>query len=131
KGLRETLREWVKGLLRQGRFEPLLPMGVASFDGKSLYTSTQQPVPGLESVASDEQGSPVWKLGALRAALTSVAAAPCLDMELFHAKHGESRAFRVLWSRVVEHFGEHFQVMTGDAGLCAAENAALGPSSKK
>jgi hypothetical protein len=37
----------------------------------------------------------------------------------------------VLWPRVVEHFGEHFQVMTGDAGLCAAENAALVLESKK
>lgn len=131
KGFRETLREWVKALLRCCPFEPLLPMGVASFDGKSLYTSTQQPVPGLESVAYDEQGAPVWKLGALRAALTSIGAAPCLDMELIHAKQGESPAFRVLWPRVVEHFGEHFQVMTGDAGLCAAENAALVLESKK
>jgi predicted transposase YbfD/YdcC len=131
KGFRETLRAWVKAVLRQCRLEPLLPMGVASFDGKSLYTSTQQEVPGLESVAYDEQGAPVWKLGALRAALTSVVAAPCLDMEFIGAKQGESPAFRVLWPRVVEHFGEHFQVMTGDAGLCAAENAALVLSSNK
>jgi predicted transposase YbfD/YdcC len=131
KGFRETLREGVKGLLRHSPLVPLLPLGVASFDGKSLYTSTQQPVPGLESVAYDEQGSAVWKLGALRAALTSVAATPCLDMELLHAKQGESPAFRVLWPRVVEHFGEHFQVMTADAGLCAAENAALVLESQK
>jgi predicted transposase YbfD/YdcC len=131
KGFRETLREWTKALLRSSRLEPLLPLGVASFDGKSLYTSTQQPVPGLESVAYDEQGAPVWKLGALRAALTSVGAAPCLDMEFIHAKQGESPAFRVLWPRVVEHFGEHFEVMTADAGLCAAENAALVLESQK
>jgi predicted transposase YbfD/YdcC len=131
KGFRETLREWTKAALLRCRFPALLPMGVVSFDGKSLYTSTQQPVPGLESVAYDEQGAPVWKLGAVRAALTSIAAAPCLDMELVHAKQGESPAFRVLWPRVVEHFGEHFQVMTGDAGLCAAENAALVLESKK
>lgn len=131
KGFRETVRQWVKALLSHSPLPPLLPMGVASFDGKSLYTSTQQPVPGLESVAYDEKGSEVWKLGALRAALTSVAAAPCLDMELISAKQGESPAFRVLWPRVVEHFGEHFQVMTGDAGLCAAENAALVLQSKK
>jgi predicted transposase YbfD/YdcC len=130
-GFRETLRAWVKTVLRCSRFAPLLPMGVASFDGKSLYTSTQQPVPGLESVAYDEQGAPVWKLGALRAALTSIGAAPCLDMEFIPAKQGESPAFRVLWPRVVEHFGAHFQVMTGDAGLCAAENAALVLVSKK
>jgi len=131
KGFRETLREWVKAVLRRCEWEPLLPMGVASFDGKSLYTSTQQAVPGLEAVAYDEQGTPVWKLGALRAALTSVAAAPCLDMEFIGAKQGESPAFRVLWPRVVEHFGEHFQVMTADAGLCAAENAALVLASNK
>jgi hypothetical protein len=81
KGFRETARQWVKALLRHSPLPPLLPMGVASFDGKSLYTNTQQPVPGLEAVAYDEKGSPVWKLGALRAALTSVAAAPCLDMD--------------------------------------------------
>jgi len=131
KGFRETLREWVKAILRHCAFEPLLPLGVASFDGKSLYTSTQQEVPGLESVSYDEQGSPVWKLGALRAALTSVTAAPCLDMEFIHAKQGESPAFRVLWPRVVEHFGEHFEVMTADAGLCAAQNAALVLESNK
>jgi predicted transposase YbfD/YdcC len=131
KGLRETLRAWVKNWLRSTRPQPLLPMGVVSFDGKSLYTSTQQAVPGLESVAYDEQGAPMWKLGALRAALTSVVATPCLDMEIIHAKQGESPAFRVLWPRVVEHFGEHFQVMSGDAGLCAAENAALVRSSQK
>jgi len=131
KGFRETLQGGVKALLRHCPLPPLLPMGVASFDGKSLYTSTQKPVEGLESVAYDEKGTPVWKLGALRAALTSIAAAPCLDMEFIQAKQGESPAFRVLWPRVVEQFGEHFQVMTGDAGLCAAENAALVLSSSK
>jgi hypothetical protein len=61
----------------------------------------------------------------MRAARTSVAACPCLDLEFFGAKEGESPAFRQLLPRVVEHYGEHFQVVTGDAGLCAAENAAL------
>lgn len=49
----------------------------------------------------------------------------CLDLEFFGAKAGESPAFRQLLPRVVEHYGEHFQVVMGDAGLCAAENAAL------
>jgi predicted transposase YbfD/YdcC len=124
-GLRETLRGWVQALLERGACEPMLPLGVVSFDGKCLYSSTQSPVPGLESVACDETGTPVWKMGALRAALTSVEATPCLDLEIIHAKEGESPAFRQLLPRVVEHYGEHFQVVTGDAGLCAAQNAAL------
>lgn len=123
-GLRETLRAWVQAFLKRVRPPHVLPLGVVSFDGKSLYSGAQ-PVPGLEPVASDEQGTPTWRLGALRAALTSVVAAPCLDLEFVSAKQGESPAFRQLLPRVVEHFGEHFQVVTGDAGLCAAENAAL------
>jgi hypothetical protein len=123
-GLRETLREWVLAMLKRVRPQHVLPLGVASFDGKSLYTGARE-VAGLESVPSNEEGTPSWRLGALRAALTSVPGAPCLDLEFIGAKEGESPAFRQLLPRVAEHFGEHFQVVTGDAGLCAAENAAL------
>jgi predicted transposase YbfD/YdcC len=125
RGLAETLRGWVQALLGQEGVEHELPLGVVSFDGKSVYSSTHQPVPGLEAVACDETGTPVWKLGAMRAALTSVRACPCLDLEFFGAKAGESPAFRQVLPRVVAHYGKHFQVVTGDAGLCAAENAAL------
>ena len=102
-----------------------LPLGVMSFDGKSLWTSQQQQVPGLEAVASDEAGTPLWRLGTLRAVLTSVVAAPCVDLEFVGAKAGESPAFRQLLPRVVAAWGEHFQVLTADAGLTAAQNAAL------
>jgi hypothetical protein len=121
-GLRQTLRAWVLAMLDRVRPQHLLPLGVMSFDGKSLYTGTRE-VAGLESVPSDEVGTALWRLGALRAALTSVPGAPCVDLEFIGAKEGESPAFRQLLPRVVEHFGEHFQVVTGDAGLCAAENA--------
>ncbi|WP_224371765.1 transposase family protein [Hyalangium versicolor] len=33
-GLRETLRGWVLALLERGAYEPMLPLGVVSFDGK-------------------------------------------------------------------------------------------------
>ena len=82
-------------------------------------------MPGLEAVANDEAGTPLWRLGTLRAVLTSVVAAPCVDLEFIGAKEGESPAFRQLLPRVVETWGEHFQVITADAGLTAAENAAL------
>lgn len=51
RGLVETLRGWVQALLRQEEVKHVLPLGVASFDGKSVYSSTHQPVPGLEAVA--------------------------------------------------------------------------------
>jgi DDE family transposase len=123
-GLRETVRQWVLSWLGRVRPQHVLPLGVVSFDGKSVYSGARE-VPGLEAVPSDEEGTASWRLGALRAALTSVPGVPCLDLEFISAKQGESPAFRQLLPRVVEHFGEHFQVVTGDAGLCAADNAAL------
>jgi len=125
-GLRQTVAAQVQRLLRQPGLEKVaLPLGVLSVDGKSLWTSQQQPVPGLEAVANDEAGTPLWSLGTLRAVLTSVVAAPCVDLEFIGAKQGESPAFRQLLPRVVETWGEHFQVVTADAGLTAGENAAL------
>lgn len=125
-GLRQTVAAQVRRLLKQPGLEKVaLPLGVMSFDGKSLWTGVQRAVPGLEAVASDEVGTPLWRLGTLRAVLTSVVAAPCVDLEFIGAKEGESPAFRQLLPRVVAAFGEHFQVITGDAGLTAAQNAAL------
>jgi predicted transposase YbfD/YdcC len=125
-GLRQTVAAQVKRLLTQPGLESVaLPLGVLSFDGKSLWTSVQREVAGLEAVACDEAGTSVWRLGALRAVLTSLVAAPCVDLEFLGAKQGESPAFRQLLPRVVAAFGEYFEVVTGDAGLAAAENAAL------
>jgi len=125
-GLRQTVASQVQRWLKSpGLAKVALPLGVMSFDGKSLWTSQQRQVPGLEAVANDEVGTPLWRLGTLRAVLTSVVAAPCVDLEFLGAKEGESPAFRQLLPRVVEAWGEHFQVITADAGLTAAENAAL------
>jgi predicted transposase YbfD/YdcC len=125
-GLGQTVATQVLRLLKHpGLQKVALPMGVMSFDGKSLWTSLQQQVAGLEAVANDEAGTPLWRLGTLRAVLTSVVAAPCVDLEFIGAKQGESPAFRQLLPRVVQAWGEYFQVITADAGLAAAENAAL------
>ena len=125
-GLRQTVAAQVHQLLRQPSLEKVaLPLGVVSIDGKVLWTSLQREVAGLEAVANDKVGTPLWRLGTLRAVLTSVVAAPCLDLEFIGAKEGESPAFRQLLPRVVEEWGEHFQVVTADAGLTAAENAVL------
>ena len=125
-GLRQTVAAQVRRLLKApGPPTVALPLGVMSFDGKSLWTSVQREVDGLDAVACDEAGTPVWRLGTLRAVLTSHRAAPCVDLEFLGAKEGESPAFRQLLPRVVEAWGDCFEVVTGDAGLAAAENAAL------
>jgi predicted transposase YbfD/YdcC len=125
-GLRQTVQATAQALLKWGGLARVaLPGGVMSFDGKSVYSSGQREVAGLEQVAYDEEGTGRWSLGAMRAVFTSVVAAPCVDLEFISAKEGESPAFRQMLPRVVEAFGEHFQVVTGDAGLAAADNAAL------
>ena len=125
-GLRETLRAQAAGVLEDANTARMaFPLGVVSIDGKSLWTTHQGEVEGLEAVANDEAGSELWQLGALRAVFTSAVAAPCLDLEFISAKEGESPAFRQLFPRVVEAYGEHFGVVTGDAGLTAAQNAEL------
>jgi predicted transposase YbfD/YdcC len=125
-GLRETLRAQAQSVLEDPNTPRLgFPLGVVSLDGKSLWTTRQGEVKGLEAVANDEEGRELWRLGALRAVLTSALAAPCLDLEFIGAKEGESPAFRQLLPRVVEAYGEHFGVVTADAGLTAAQNADL------
>lgn len=128
RGLRETLRAQAKQILTgevAAGIQPLLPIRVATIDGKSILTTTQAPIPGMEQTPCDAEGTPLWRLGALRAVLTSSPSAPCLDLEFLGAKEGESPAFRVLFPRLVAAFGEHFDVVTGDAGLTAWENAEL------
>jgi len=125
-GLRETLKAQAAEVLEEASTPRLpFPLGVVSVDGKSLWTTHQGEVEGLEAVANDEEGRELWRLGALRAVLTSALAAPCLDLEFIGAKEGESPAFRQLWPRLVQAYGEHFGVVTGDAGLTAAQNAEL------
>lgn len=128
RGFRETVRTQAKQILAEeaaAGIQSLLPIKVATIDGKSILTTTQAPIPGMDQTPCDAEGTPLWRLGALRAVLTSSPSAPCLDLEFLGAKDGESPAFRVLFPRLVANFGEHFEVVTGDAGLTARENAAL------
>ncbi|OYV71780.1 MAG: hypothetical protein B7Z74_06610 [Deltaproteobacteria bacterium 21-66-5] len=127
-GFRETVRAQAKKILADeaaAGIQPLLPIRVATIDGKSILTTTQAPIPGMDQTPCDADGTPLWRLGALRAVLTSSPSAPGLDLEFLGAKEGESPAFRVLFPRLVANFGEHFDVVTGDAGLTARENAKL------
>lgn len=125
-GLRETVRNQVRSLLeakvvQHDRFR----LKVASFDGKSLWTSTSSTVDGAKMAVDEKNGVVTASLMSLRAVLTSSSVAPCLDAEVIGDKTGESPAFRVLFPRVVENFGGQFDLVTADAGLTCRENARL------
>ena len=128
KGMRETVRAQVEQILAAEvatGIKSLLPIDVLTIDGKSVLTTSDAPVAGMEQTPCDAAGTPLWRLGGLRAVLTSSPSAPCIDIEFIGAKEGESPAFRVLFPRVVATFGHLFELVTGDAGLTASENAAL------
>lgn len=124
-GLRETLQSQARQLVADTAAPRVLPVGVLTFDGKSLLTTHEETVAGLDSVASDTAATPLWRLGAMRAVLTHLLSAPCIDLEFLGAKEGESPAFRNMFPRVVEAMGDTFDIITADAGLTAAENATL------
>ncbi|WP_141594172.1 hypothetical protein [Myxococcus sp. AB056] len=69
-------------------------------DGRSLWTTHQGEVKGLEAVANDEEGGDLWRLGSRRAVFTSAMAAPGLGLDFLGAKAGESPAFRQFSPRV-------------------------------
>lgn len=65
-GLSQTLTAQVERELKDSRTPRLpFPLGVVSLDGKSLWTTHQGEVEGLQAVANDEAGRELWSLGAL------------------------------------------------------------------
>jgi hypothetical protein len=126
-GLEETLFAQVKDLItRKVVRNDRLPVGVISFDGKGAWSRVDgERMPGSVQSAYDAEGSSVQTFGALRAALTSSSACPCVGQRMIGSKEGESPAFRELLPKICEQLGGQFRIITGDAGLCARENADL------
>lgn len=126
-GLEETVFSQVKDLIarkvvRNDRF----PVGVISFDGKGTWSRVDgEKMPGAVQSTYDGEDSSVQTFGALRAALTSSSVCPCVGQRMIGSKEGESPAFRALLPKVCEQLGGQFRIVTGDAGLCARENAEL------
>ena len=126
KGLAATVWAQIHDLVaRKVVRNDLLPLGVVTFDGKGTWSSTDTEVPGAKVSSCDSQGAPLWMFGALRACLTSSSVRPCLTQKLIGSKEGESPAFRELFPEVCQEAGRLFQVVTGDSGLCARENAEV------
>lgn len=104
----------------------LLAPGVLTFDGKGTWSRTDgEEMEGARQSSYDADGSSLQTFGALRATLTSSSVCPCVGQQSIGSKEGESTAFRELFPRICNEFGGQFRIVTGDAGLCARENAAL------
>jgi hypothetical protein len=99
---------------------------VVSFDGKGTWSRTDgETVEGAKKASDAFYGVTIQTFGAMRAALTSSAVRPCVGQKVIGSKEGESPAFRELLPRICEALGDRFKIVTGDAGLCARENAEL------
>ena len=126
KGFRETTQAQVRSLIDQKVIaNDIFPLGVMTFDGKSVWTSTTSMVDGAKTSVDENTGVMTASLMSLRAVLTSSQLRPCLDFELIGDKEGESPAFRVVFPRVREKFDAQFKIVTGDAGLASRENSRL------
>ncbi len=103
-----------------------LKLGVMSFDGKGTWSRADgEKVEGARQSSYDTEGSSLQTFGALRAVLTSSSVCPCVGQRSIGSKEGEATAFRELLPSVCDELGGQFRIVTGDAGLCARENAAL------
>lgn len=126
-GLEETVFAQVKSLIaRKVVKNDRLELGVMTFDGKGTWSRADgEKVEGARQSAYDADGSSLQTFGALRATLTSSSVCPCVGQKIIGSKEGEATAFRELLPKICEEFGGQFRIVTGDAGLCARENAAL------
>ncbi len=101
-------------------------LGVLTFDGKGTWSRADgEKVEGARQSSYDAKGSSLQAFGALRATLTSSSVCPCVGQRFIGSKEGEAPAFRELLPKVWAELGGQFRIVTGDAGLCARENAEL------
>lgn len=132
KGFRETVYAQNRDFIDQKVIaNDIFPLGVMTFDGKSVWTSTTSMVDGAKTSLDENSGVLTASLMSLRAVLTSSQVRPCFDFEFIGEKAGESPAFRLVFPRVCEKFGGQFQIATGDAGLACRENAQLVTDARK
>lgn len=126
-GMEETVFAQVKDLIARNVVKnDRLKLGVVSFDGKGTWSRADgAKVEGAKQSSYDADGSSLQTFGALRATLSSSSVCPCIGQKIIGSKEGEATAFRELFPKICDEFGGQFQIITGDAGLCARENAAL------
>ena len=126
-GFEETVFSQVKSFIAAKVVKnDRLKLGVVTFDGKGTWSRADGPeVEGARQSSYDAAGSSLQTFGALRAVLSSSSVCPCVGQKSIGSKEGEATAFRELLPRICDELGGQFRIVTGDAGLCARENAAL------
>jgi hypothetical protein len=126
-GFEETVFAQIKDLVaRKVVRNDRLKLGVMTFDGKGTWSRADgEEVEGARQSTYDDSGSSLQTFGALRAALTSSSVCPCVGQKVIGSKEGEATAFRELLPKVHGELGGQFRIVTGDAGLCARENAEV------
>jgi len=125
-GLRESVQAYVRMLVNAKVItNDLFRLGVMTFDGKKVWTSTTSYVEGAKTSVDENTGVMTASLMSLRAVLTSSQVRPCVDFEVIGDKEAESPAFRVVFPRACEAFGGQFQIVTVDAGMTCRQNAQL------
>jgi hypothetical protein len=124
--MRETVQAQVRELI-EGKVikNDLFPFGVLTYDGKQVWSSSTGFVDGAQTKVDEKSGVLTASFFSMRAVITSSTVRPCVDFELIGDKEGESPALRLSFPRVCEKFGGQFRIVTGDAGLCCREDAAL------
>lgn len=122
-GFRETVERWFRRAVAAKEVDGTFRLGVMSFDGKSVWTSSSDEVAGAKTSIDGATGLVTSSLMAMYAVLTSAASQPCLDLEMIGAKSAESPAFRRIFERVCDAHGAHFKVVTADAAMTCIENA--------
>jgi hypothetical protein len=126
-GFEETVFSQVKSLIarkvvKNDRFR----IGVATVDGKGTWSRADgEEVEGARQSSYDAEGSSLQTFGALRVTLTSSSVCPCVGQKTIGSKEGESTAFREVYPKICDELGGQFRIVTGDAGLCARENAEV------
>lgn len=126
-GFREVLHDQLRRDIDSKAIQnDLFPGGVLTVDGKGAGSGYgQAPNSWCRSTVCDDEGTKVWHLYTLRAALTSSSATPYLDLEFLDDRTGETTAFPAMFARVRTRFPRLFQYVTGDAEFTSAKNADL------
>jgi len=122
--VRAVLHRQVRAADRRKALAPhALPFGVVAMDGKSSTLPTWDADFVQRHVA--DGGHAFGLLRTITSCLVSARAAPCLDAFAVPAVTSESGAFAAAFAELVRAHGRLFRLITYDAGVASASNAAV------
>jgi hypothetical protein len=126
KELERPVERMVRAMLDKGLVKnDVFAKGVLSIDGKSAVGEEGEAPCEKLRTARNARGQPYWYGFAARACLTSSLARPVLGQVAVGAGEGEASVFPGLFARMVKQHGQHFSVVTVDAGFTSTANARV------